>query len=78
MFTYEFTLVIPEIDPQTADAIYGVCSDSSVGRANGTTYVAFDREAESLEVAIQSAIDDLRRVGVRPLRVEMEVAAMAS
>ena len=75
MKTYEFTLTISEIDDETAEAIYGKCSDSSVGRCHGTTYVAFDRESESLEMAIDSAISDLRGIGVEPLRIEMDVQA---
>ena len=78
MHTCQFTVIIPEVTDETADAIYGACDDASVGKSNDRTYVAFDREAESLEQAIEAAIADLRRVGVRPLRIEMEVPAMAS
>jgi len=78
MKTYEFILVLPDIDDDTADAIYGKCDDSSVGKSSGTTYVAFDREAESLESAIRSAVADLNNIGVHPLRIEMEVPAMSS
>lgn len=75
MKTYEFTLVLPDIDEETADAIYGKCTDSSLGKCSGTTCIAFDREAESLEFAIDSAVADLKSVGVQPLRLEMEVPA---
>ena len=75
MKIYEFTLVLPDVNDQTGDAIYGKCKESSVGNSNGTTYVAFDREAESLESAIDSAVADLKNVGVQPLRLEMEVPA---
>ena len=78
MKMYEFTLVLPDVDDETADAIYGKCKDSSLGKCNGTTYVAFDREAESLEAAIDSAVADLKSVGVQPLHVQMEVPAAAS
>jgi hypothetical protein len=44
---------------------------------NGTSYVAFDREAESLEAAIDSAVAVLRRLGVEPMRVEMDLACCA-
>ena len=73
MNTYEFTLVLPDVDDETADAIYGKCRDSSLGKASGTTYAAFDREAESLESAIDSAVEDLRSVGVEPLQIQIEV-----
>lgn len=73
MKTFEFTLIVPDIDDAVIDAIYGKCPDSSVGRTHGTMYVAFDREASSLELALHSAVADLRQLGVRPLRVEMDV-----
>ena len=78
MKVYEFTLILPEVDDETADAIYGKCEDSSLGKGNGTTYLAFDREAASLEAAIDSALTDLRSLGVQPLRIEMEVPAASS
>lgn len=75
MKTYEFTLIISEVDDEKAEAIYSKCADSSLGKRNGTTYVAFDREAECLEYAIDSAIADLRSVGVQPLHLEMKIPA---
>jgi len=77
MNTYEFTVIVPDMDKETAEAIYARCADSSLGKSNGTTYVAFDREAESLESAIASAVADLTGIGVRPIRVEMEVPVTA-
>ena len=73
MKTYEFTLIVPDIDDVTVDAVYGRCLDSSIGASHGTMYVAFDREAVSLEDALDSAIADLRQLGIEPLRIEMDV-----
>ena len=73
MKTYEFTLIVPDIDDATVDAVYGRCPDSSIGSVHGTMYVAFDREAMSLEAALDSAIADLRQLGIAPIRVEMDV-----
>ncbi len=78
MKTYQFTLILPEVDDETANAIYGKCNDSSLGKAAGTAYLAFDREATSLESAIDSALADLRSLGVQPLQIQMEVPAAAS
>lgn len=78
MKVYQFTLILPEVDDETADAIYGKCRDSSLGRAAGTTYLAFDREAASLESAINSALADLRSLGIQPLQIQMEVPAAYS
>ena len=73
MKTYEFTLILQEVDDETAETIYSLCNDSSLGKSNGTTYIAFDREGETLESAIDSAIVDLKSLGVQPLRIEMEI-----
>lgn len=73
MKTYEFTVIIPRIDDSTADTIYGLCPDSSVGATRGVSYVAFDREADTLEHAIQSAVSQLRSLGAEPLRIELDV-----
>ncbi|HUT08930.1 MAG TPA: hypothetical protein VMY42_00395 [Thermoguttaceae bacterium] len=78
MKIYEFTLIIPDVDDETADAIYEKCKDSSLGKCGGETYVAYDREAESLESAIDSAVADLRSLGIQPLRIQMEVSAASS
>ena len=73
MKTYEFTIIVPEIDDSTADAIYGLCPDSSVGAIHGVSYVAFDREGDTLEHAIRSAVSQLRSLGTEPLRIELDV-----
>jgi len=78
MKTYEFTLIIPDVDDEMADAIYGKCQDSSLGKCSGETYVAFDRQAKSLESAIDLAVADLRSLGIQPLRAQMEVSAVSS
>jgi len=78
MKVYQFTLILPNLDDQTAEHIYERCDDASVGSRNGTPYAAFDREASSLEAAIDSATADLRSVDVWPIRVEMEVPVGAS
>jgi hypothetical protein len=73
MKKYEFSLIVDDLNDNTVDVVYGKCPDASIGRSNGTTYVAFDREALSLDVAIESAVADLNRVGITPLRVEMDI-----
>ncbi len=73
MKTYEFTLIVPDVDDATVDEVYGRCSDASIGRSRDTMYVAFDREATSLDAALSSATEDLRQLGIAPIRVEMDV-----
>jgi len=72
MKPYRFTLILADLDDETAERIYARCPDASVGQRNGTPYAAFDREANSLESAIDSATADLRHLDVRPVRVETE------
>ena len=76
MKTYEFTVIVPELDDSTADAIYGLSPDSSIGATHGVNYVAFDRKADTLEHAIQGAVSQLRNLGVEPLRIELDVPAL--
>ena len=75
MKIYEFTVIVNEVEGDTADSLYGCCNDASLGKSNGRSYVAFDREAASLEAAIDSALSDLRNTGIQPLRLEMDVEA---
>jgi hypothetical protein len=75
---YEFTLIIPDQDLSTINRLYAGSPDASAGKNNGQSYVAFDREAESLESAIQSAVVDLRNLNIEPIRLEMEVPEAAS
>ncbi len=77
MKIYEFTLILPHIDDAAVDAIYGLCQDSSIGKTHGTMYATFDRKSVSLEAALNSAIADLRKLGIEPLRVEIDVPAVA-
>ena len=77
MKTYAFTLIVADIDDAMVDAVYGRYPDSSIGRSHGTMYVAFDRKAISLEAALDSAVADLRQLGIAPLRIEMDVPKQA-
>ena len=77
MKIFHFSLPIPVIDDEIVDALYGRCADISVGSDHGHMYVAFDRAAVSLEAAIDSAVTDMWEMGIQPLRVEMDVPALA-
>jgi|GEM_PF-1177750 len=77
MKIYEFTVILPEIDDSTVDAIYHRCPDSSIGRSHGAMYAAFDRDAISLEAALDSAVADLQQIGISPLRIELDVPKTA-
>ncbi|MGM0489281.1 MAG: hypothetical protein ACQESR_21290 [Planctomycetota bacterium] len=75
MNVYEFVLRLttPELSGEQCDLLYeSGCDDGTIVTRNGTTYIAFDREAESLESAIRSAVADVRSAGLDIARVEME------
>jgi hypothetical protein len=72
MKTYEFTLVIesPSGYPDDMDdAIFEAgCDDALLSHRKGVTYLNFDRQAENLEDAVISAIQQVERAGLK-LRV---------
>lgn len=75
MKTYKFSLVLtaPVVTDDDCDALYDAgCDDGTVATRNGVTYVGFDREAESLEAAIRSAVAEVRAAGFEVARVEMD------
>lgn len=74
MQEHEFTVIATGLDPEAdgfADAFYEAgCDDALLGFQRGVIVLDFDREAETLEEAIASAIDAVRSTGATVLRVE--------
>jgi len=74
--SYQFTLVLKNIDEKTAgleDSLYETgCDDALINYRNGAVYLEFDREANSLEDAVVSAITD-----VRSASIDADVASVA-
>ena len=79
METFDFKLVLVqgEIDESEADAIYARCKDATLITAGGISYIDFDREANSLEDAVRSAIADVNAAGFRVARLEMDADSLA-
>ena len=74
MSTFHFTLIVdgPDLQDQPMnDRLFEAgCDDATVGSSDGVQYVDFDREAEALDDAILSAIDDLEKLeGVEVVRI---------
>lgn len=74
MTTHTFTLIVegPDVtDPDIADALFEAgCDDALVGRSHGVQFVDFDREAESIEDAVLSAVTAVESVeGLRAVRL---------
>jgi hypothetical protein len=74
METYEFTVIAAGLDPHADDfeALFfdAGCDDATVSFQKRRILVDFAREAESLEDAIASAVENVRAVGARVERVE--------
>jgi hypothetical protein len=80
MRVYEFSIVLAtsEVSEADCDALYSAgCDDSTIVTRDGVTYLAFDRESQSLEEAIRSAIANVRAAGFDVAKVEMEALAVS-
>jgi hypothetical protein len=68
-------LATAEAGPDTtalAERLYSIASDGLLVSRGGEVFVAFDREADTLEQAVRSAIADVARAGARVLKIEIE------
>ena len=74
MKVYEFSIIASGLNPQAEDfeaRFYEAgCDDALVSFQKGHTIVDFAREAESMDIAISSAIHTVRSVGATIDRVE--------
>ena len=66
--TFDFTVIlggVPEITDDMADALCEAgCDNATLVVRNGVNFLGFDREADSLDEAIRSAIADVERAGL--------------
>ena len=72
--TYVFSLVLtaPIVNTEACDALYEAgCDDGTIVTRKRVTFVAFDRQADSLEEAIRSATADVRAAGFEVKRLEI-------
>ncbi|MGH9172724.1 MAG: hypothetical protein ACRD1H_00130 [Vicinamibacterales bacterium] len=71
---YDFRLVLDQTDisEAEADTIYGRCKDGTLISSGEVTFMDFDRDAATLDDAVQSAIRDVNAAGFRVARVEIE------
>jgi predicted DNA-binding transcriptional regulator AlpA len=74
MKMFEFSIIASGLDPQADDfeaRFYDAgCDDALVAFQKGCIIVDFAREAETVEDAISSAVEDVRRTGARVEHVE--------
>lgn len=77
--THHFTLILPNVNDKTEgleDAIFEAsCDDALIFFKNNITYLEFDREAETFEKAVLSAIQDIEKspLGIKVTRVEPDM-----
>jgi hypothetical protein len=73
MKEHEFTLILTaEPTEEQADNLYGVFNDGTIATVAGVAQIHFHREAQSLEDAIRSAVNDTRSAGFDVERIEMQ------
>ena len=76
MHTYTFTVILGDRTEMTEDLAEALaaagCDDGLAGSSSGVASVIFDREAESLEQAVRSAIADVQKAGCRAAWVKIE------
>jgi len=79
MPTFDFKLVLDqvEINEAEADGLYSRCKDGTLITAAGVTYMDFDRQADSLDEAVRSAIADTNAAGFHVARIEIEADSLA-
>ena len=67
MTTHTFTLIVDGPDLQSDELVGDVfeagCDDALIGRADGIQFVDFDREVDTLQDAVLSAVAELESIG---------------
>src|SRR5437762_1349528 len=81
---WTFTIIldgVPELTDEVADALYEAgCDDALVGSRDGVVFLDFDREANSFQDAVVSAMTAVESAGIgaRVIRIEPdELVTMA-
>ena len=62
---------------ELAETLYADFSDATLSSSKQQAEIGFDRQAESLQEAIRSAVDDVRSHGLKIARVEIEEEHLA-
>ncbi|MBA3482804.1 MAG: hypothetical protein H0T51_13415 [Pirellulales bacterium] len=80
MATYEFTLILqgsPELTDEVANQLFEAgCDDGTPGTCEGVFSIDFHRTGRTLEEAINSAVANVKSVGLAVERIEIEAGAL--
>jgi hypothetical protein len=68
---------LAEISDELADQLYAACPDATIASSCGRAWISFDRDSDSLPMAIRTAVADIRRLGLDVGRVEIEASELA-
>lgn len=73
MTCYEFTVILDtaEVSDAEVEKLYSTIDDGTQVCREGVCFVVFDREGDSLEAAIRSAVLDVEKAGLSVQRVEL-------
>ncbi len=78
---WQFTITIKDLDEfndAQSDALYEAgCSDGTLCSRDGSAYIHFDRESDSLEKAIRSAIANIGAAGLEIDHIEIDREELA-
>jgi hypothetical protein len=81
MKTYDFDVFlkdVSEIGDDQADALFAAgCDDGTPVSRDGFAWVHFDRDARSLEEAINSAVTQVQSAGFNVSKVELDANSVA-
>ena len=81
MSKYEFSVILTGdvLTFDDCDRLYEAgCDDGTIVTRSGVHFIGFDREADSLEEAIRSAIANVQKAGFQVAKVELEPEALAT
>jgi hypothetical protein len=80
MMNYEFSLILKgplELTEEIADELFTAgCDDGTPGTSDGVFSIDFHRDADSLEAAINSAMENVKSAGYEVEHVEIDAGAI--
>lgn len=77
MQTYAFTVLTEnELDVGIVEKVYAACPDATATSESGRLAIAFDRQADSLDDAIRSALNQLGTLQIAITAVTLDAESL--